>query len=245
MLKGMSQQMVARINNYNFAAKNSAITFGKACTWPDAIKKEAQYQQFSAWHYINVPRNAGNINAQSCKKRCITQAVLFHRDQLSSSANKHEAMTALMFLGHWLGDLHQPMHVSFRSDLGGNKTSIKAVGEKCDNLHWLWDDCLISRQSTAKTLAKKHQYLLPRLSTISAANLTNWQQGTVYDWANESLLLAKAEGTKYCHLQGNTCVENTTTVTFSKQELDRLTQLVNVRMQQASVRLATILSQAL
>ena len=34
-------------------------------------------------------------------------------------------MIALKFLGHWIGDLHQPLHVSYADDKGGNHVTLK------------------------------------------------------------------------------------------------------------------------
>lgn len=231
-----------RINKYNHAKKNSAITFGKACTWPDAIKKIEHYKKFNSWHYINVARNVKTINASSCQKDCITQAISFHSTQLSIANSQLKKAQALMFLGHWLGDIHQPLHVSFASDLGGNRTTINAVGEKCKNIHWLWDDCLISRQTQTKQFSAQYQQLLPKLSTFTEKDSQKWRQSGIVDWANESLKIATAHTTKYCQLHQGSCVENSKTVNFSTQELDDMSQIINVRMQQASVRLAHLLA---
>jgi S1/P1 Nuclease len=61
---------------------------------------------------------------------------------LSSNRVDDEAkLEALKFLGHWVGDVHQPLHVSFEDDRGGN--NITAVGECQGNLHAAWDSCLV------------------------------------------------------------------------------------------------------
>jgi S1/P1 Nuclease len=38
----------------------------------------------------------------------------------SSSASEQERLEALKYLGHWDGDVHQPLHLSFQDDRGGN-----------------------------------------------------------------------------------------------------------------------------
>jgi len=45
---------------------------------------------------------------------------------------------ALAFLGHFVGDVHQPLHVSYSDDRGGNQTRIYYRGERT-NLHAFWD----------------------------------------------------------------------------------------------------------
>src|SRR6202042_1022788 len=50
-------------------------------------------------------------------------------------------LASLKFLGHWVGDIHQPLHVSFEDDRGGN--NIAVTGECGSNLHSAWDTCLV------------------------------------------------------------------------------------------------------
>ena len=38
---------------------------------------------------------------------------------------------------HWVGDIHQPLHVSFEDDRGGN--NIQVNGQCSGNLHATWD----------------------------------------------------------------------------------------------------------
>lgn len=45
------------------------------------------------------------------------------------------------FLVHWVGDIHQPLHVSFEDDRGGNE--IRVSGECTGKLHSTWDICLV------------------------------------------------------------------------------------------------------
>lgn len=51
---------------------------------------------------------------------------------------------ALEFLGHWVGDIHPPLHVSFEDDRGGNR--VAAQGTSCENLHAVWDRCLVQER---------------------------------------------------------------------------------------------------
>jgi len=55
-----------------------------------------------------------------------------------TDANK---LVALKSLGHWVGDIHQPLHVSFLDDKGGN--TIRTSGQCPGNLHAVWDTCLV------------------------------------------------------------------------------------------------------
>jgi S1/P1 Nuclease len=50
-------------------------------------------------------------------------------------------LVALKSLGHWVGDIHQPLHVSFFDDRGGN--TIRKSGQCPEYLHAVWDTCLV------------------------------------------------------------------------------------------------------
>jgi hypothetical protein len=51
---------------------------------------------------------------------------------------------ALSFLVHFVGDSHQPLHVSYGSDRGGNEVKADFFGSQT-NLHSVWDDSFISK----------------------------------------------------------------------------------------------------
>ena len=60
---------------------------------------------------------------------------------LSSNASQAQKLASLKFLGHWVGDVYQPLHVSFEDDRGGN--SVLVTGLCGANLHSAWDTCLV------------------------------------------------------------------------------------------------------
>lgn len=57
------------------------------------------------------------------------------RDPSKSKADK---VFALKLIVHFIGDLHQPMHVAREEDFGGSDITITFDGNK-GNLHGLWD----------------------------------------------------------------------------------------------------------
>ena len=58
---------------------------------------------------------------------------------------------ALKYLGHFMGDIHQPLHVSFQDDRGGN--SVDTTGICGSNLHSAWDTCLLKMAVGSNPLA--------------------------------------------------------------------------------------------
>jgi hypothetical protein len=94
--------------------------------------------------------------------------------------------SALSFLTHFAGDIHQPLHVSYTVDLGGNSFSVKFINNMT-NLHLLWDDEMIDYYGKDYMgLASEFiSYLQahPELVSQYQANLDP------IDWATESFAL--------------------------------------------------------
>jgi hypothetical protein len=115
--------------------------FSKACTWPDHPRKRASE------HFVNLPRSAASIGDDPCPLDdiCVVTAIAVDVAVLSQAgASEVDKLAALKYLGHWVGDVHQPLHVSFKDDRGGN--AIDEQGPCADNLHAVWDSCLIERR---------------------------------------------------------------------------------------------------
>lgn len=165
----------------NVVAKTRYQSFAEACPWPDQIRRQSQYKHTKYWHYINVPRSADQVRRTDCPARgCVFTGIEQAQTRLQKNKNDWQA---LLFLGHFIADLHQPLHVSYADDRGGNRVRVKVRG-KGTNLHALWDGGLIKRRSW-----RKHSEAL--LQTFSKEDATQWRQGTMEAWASESLLITQ------------------------------------------------------
>lgn len=72
---------------------------------------------------------------------------------------------ALMYLIHFIGDIHQPLHTEDK-DRGGNEIDVRFDGRK-ENLHGIWDsDILHKYRGFSQTLPKPRE-------KIAAAQLAN------------------------------------------------------------------------
>ena len=114
-------------------------SFSDACVWPDHPRKRASE------HFLNLPRDSHGLTENDCggATACVVTAIAKDAAVLSaSSSTAAEKLTSLKYLGHWIGDVHQPLHVSFEDDRGGN--NIKVSGMCSGNLHSVWDTCLVT-----------------------------------------------------------------------------------------------------
>jgi hypothetical protein len=115
--------------------------FSDACTWPDRPRKRP------AEHYVNLPRHARGLDGRDpcpLADKCLLTAIEADLAVLASpQAGEANKLAALKYLGHWIGDLHQPLHVAFADDRGGNV--IETEGSCAGGLHEAWDGCLLVR----------------------------------------------------------------------------------------------------
>ncbi len=231
------------INHYNYNKQGSAISFAHACTWADAVKRIESFKAYGNWHYMNVPRSQIDIKANDCQQDCLPQAILQHQQLLTKSTNKSswQQTQALLFLGHWLGDIHQPLHISFASDLGGNQVKLSHLASKCSNLHWYWDDCILYRGKQSKS-----KWLQLLTAQWGQHPTPNWQPSQVWQWADESFQLIKAPSFKYCQVddQGN-CLQPEQKVNLPKDYLKQYQVVMEQRLLMAAQRLTSILEASL
>ena len=243
LLKAIPKKHQRLINNYNYKKQESPITFANACTWADAIKRLDNFKAYQTWHYMNVPRDHLNIKSNDCRKNCLPQAILTHQQILSRFKNdaNWEQAQALLFLGHWLGDIHQPLHISFADDLGGNNVKFSHLTSKCKNLHWYWDDCILYKGKNGKT-----KWLTLLRESWNRQSQPNWQTEQVWQWADESFQLVKSAGLNYCQLddQGN-CQQFSGKIRLPENYLNQHQPVIEQRLLLAAKRLTKVLEASL
>ncbi|KAG6603716.1 Endonuclease 4, partial [Cucurbita argyrosperma subsp. sororia] len=164
------------------------------CSWPDEIRWKAHYRWSSALHYVDTPDFFCNYNySRDChdthghKGRCVTAAIYNYTGQLESaykemtSGIRYNLTEALMFLSHFIGDVHQPLHVGFVGDLGGNSITVRWYRRKT-NLHHVWDNMII--ESALKTFY--HSNLTLMIQAIQT-NISGEWYNDVSAWRNCAL----------------------------------------------------------
>ncbi|MBA0848438.1 hypothetical protein Goshw_002161 [Gossypium schwendimanii] len=124
---------------------------GSVCSWADQVK--FRYRWSSPLHFINTPETCSYQYKRDCKDedgeagRCVAGAINNYTSQLltyNSAADKAEynLTESLLFLVHFMGDIHQPLHVGFASDKGGNTIDVHWYKTK-QVLHHVWDTNII------------------------------------------------------------------------------------------------------
>ncbi|MBL4942448.1 MAG: S1/P1 nuclease [Colwellia sp.] len=243
LLKAIPQKHQDLINDYNNQKQGAPITYDNACTWADAIKRLESFRKYNSWHYMNISRKHTEIKATDCDENCLPQAILNHQQVLTQTDNytSWQQAQALLFLGHWIGDIHQPLHISFADDLGGNKVKLSHLKSKCSNLHWYWDECILYRGKNNKV-----QWLDLLREKWRQSSQPNWQTEQVWQWADESFQLVTKPSFNYCQLteQGN-CQKPTDKIKLPDNYLTQYQPIMAQRLLQAAQRLSKILEKVL
>lgn len=114
-------------------------------TWADEVRNQEEFRKYAPWHYQNLRKDLSDAELLDLMDHPLKDGEhLFNAIHVLKSRLKHQPndTTALKFLIHFVGDLHQPMHLGRLEDLGGNQIKINWFGEQI-NLHSLWDTYLI------------------------------------------------------------------------------------------------------
>lgn len=154
-------------------------TLASIASWADQVRRERA--NTATWHYIDIPIDRPHMDlARDCPKSdCVVALIPLQRAVLSNpAATPLERKEALMFLVHFVGDMHQPLHSSDNKDKGGNDVRVAFFGRP-GNLHSTWDSGLLSRMG-------KEDELFPALLKEAEKHRKKWSRGTVADWAEES-----------------------------------------------------------
>ncbi|MEY9230994.1 hypothetical protein ABIF68_010318 [Bradyrhizobium japonicum] len=208
--------------------------FRDACVFPDHPRTR------DSEHYVNLPRTAkGVVGLCPLAPKCVLSAIESDMAILSSSASDEKKLTALKYLGHWVGDLHQPLHVSFADDRGGNDLS--TTGE-CSNLHSTWDTCLVFRGVGDNPTAAAADLI----KSITPAQQELWTQASdPGDWANESFEITRTATTRYCTQQVGSCNQPSDEVVVDEAYILVNKAIVRTQLAKAGARLAHLLNKAL
>jgi hypothetical protein len=185
-------------------------------SWADSLTSDQV--QTSYWHYLNIPPDArGYDRDRDCPKQpgaaagsrndrwrdCVVDRIAYWEERLGDpKLDRADRATALKFIVHFIGDLHQPFH-ALGVGRGGNDVKVRVFGEaNCGpstslgasnpparpspcNLHSVWDSRLITRKGLDDS-----GYLSELRKLITAKGFGSQPTGRPAQWAEQSFRLA-------------------------------------------------------
>ena len=220
--------------------------------WPDFIRSEPGWKFLDSWHYATVEdgEDFAEVLARDAKTPTpdeVVEAIEFFASILRGDGAKAQLFrdlmakngveplagsleaTALSFVVHLVGDVHQPLHVGRGGDRGGNNVAVDWFDEQ-SNLHSLWDSGLIDHEKLSFT---EYADFLERELGATAGQ---WRGSKPADWAEESI---RARGQVY-EIWQRTSRTNFLPDLGWNYAHDNI-GLVNRRLFQGGVRLAELL----
>ena len=189
-------QVVAAIAQYHLtpeARQGVQLLLGSAhlhdrdvAAWADDIRSSQPSTR--PWHYVDMPRSADAYSqARDCAGNdCVVGKLEdFSRQLADTSVSIPERLTALKFLVHFVGDLHQPLHCLDDNDHGGNALQVRYPGRlRKTNLHSVWDSHILQDALGEQEFV---DYANTLDSTITRADIQAWMSSsTPASWANEA-----------------------------------------------------------
>jgi hypothetical protein len=224
-------------------------SLAEAATWPDTFARRfPEYDPMKPFHYVNVDAKAQSfVRERDCANGCVVTALTQFIALLESrdpGLSLSERRRAIYWIAHFLGDIHQPLHIAHPDGKGGSATLLRFF-EAPDkrSAHWIWDFGLIERRPPAAAAASdavaSDQPAFRALADELAAQLT---PGKVRAFgrtlspealANEGLALSR----RYAFLNSSDIVD-------AAYESSRW-PIVATQLQKAGVRLAAVLNHAL
>lgn len=226
-------------------------SLAEVSSWAD--QQTSDHVQTSYWHYLNIPPTAiGYDRDRDCPSQpgtkpgsrgdtwrdcAVDRITYFEQRTADAKLDRADRATALKFLVHFIGDLHQPFH-ALGVGRGGNDVEVRVFGNaNCGNdpnrpplpcnLHSVWDSRLIARRDLTD-----QAYVAVLEKLIAQKGWFQQPVGTPAQWAEQSFALGKAA-----------LVANGTNI--DEAYYQKHIGVIDERLALAGVRLAAVINRAL
>jgi CubicO group peptidase (beta-lactamase class C family) len=140
------------------------------------------YPWSNPWHYVYLLREFPIYNStRDCKNNCVVSAVQNYTNILMTTPSSNYPLLgqALMFLTHFMADIHQPLHAGFIEDYGGNTVQIVLQDTWLNtslntNMHAVWDYVILSQYQYLRNIPDDVLLANNIISSITQEQLANY-----------------------------------------------------------------------
>ena len=177
-------------NNYitdNARLKVNEILNGEtlvnASMYADDIKSDSRYDKYYNWHFINMELDDEYEDITPSERGDVFIAINKCIDILESDlASDTDKLFYLKLLVHFVGDLHQPLHIGRYEDRGANRIYVKWFGRN-SNLHRVWDSEMINSHNMSYSELALN---LPNPDLlISTEEAKDFKRSDILNWVDE------------------------------------------------------------
>lgn len=161
-----------------------------SANYADFIKSDSTFDYISSWHYINIKTGLSDSQVKDLLDEHQHGENIYSKINWLAAELKKKDLDQqtkrfyLVLLVHFVGDLHQPMHVGRPEDLGGNRVKLFWFNEPT-NLHRIWDEQLIEYQKLSYT-----EYAA-EIDRADKKTIRQWQAQPIHQWVSESYGIAE------------------------------------------------------
>ncbi|RYY48001.1 MAG: S1/P1 Nuclease [Chitinophagaceae bacterium] len=157
--------------------------------WADFIKSDTSYKYLGTWHYVNLKAGMTENQVRQYLQADTNTDAYTKINWLKGELKRKDIAAAekqmyLRLLIHFVGDIHQPMHVGRPDDQGGNRVRVLWFNEP-KNLHQIWDEALVNFQELSYT------EFANAINYTSKKQRNTWQQQPMTSWFWESYQIAE------------------------------------------------------
>jgi hypothetical protein len=220
-------------------------------TWADAIKgsaaMERKYPGQRTWHYvdIDVKLEEKDFKPLDEKDNVVAAIERAKKDLVDAGKSKEDRKEALLFIIHFVGDMHQPLHCCERNkDKGGNLVKVKSFQGKEEaklNLHLIWDVHLVD---ATRGKLEPADFAARLIEEIKDDDRAAWNKGDTRAWAWEVHQVALASVYKFTDGKEVPTDENAVIELTDDNYVKANTKVVAEQLKRAGVRLAKVLNDA-
>ena len=235
----LTPEAKALIRDLRRVDSDPGSSFSQSCLWPDKVRATT-HPDTAEYHFLNTVRGEPAIDfAKDCAAHdCVVDAVeryaIYLMQPGNSERDRKKKADALKFLGHFVGDLHQPLHEGYGADRGGNLLDVRWFGEST-NLHKVWD-LLIGSRGGLRFPASA----LSLNEAVTEDQAHQWETLDVLGWSQETYRHAADEA--YKRPEGGGFVDVEEGDALGDAYFDRALPVVKEQLQKAGVRLAFLLN---
>lgn len=192
----------------------------------DDIKSDRDYDSYKPWHYVSFPFGEKYETYPKNEKGDIIHGIDVCIAVLKNdTSSKEDKVFHLKMLVHFIGDLHQPLHIGLAEDKGGNDFQVRWFNGGT-NLHRVWDSDMIDSYQMSYTELASNTNVLTKVEVAAI------KSGKPLDWAYDSRLLAE-------DIYANTEVGEKLGYNYMYKYIDTL----RFQLQKGGIRLAGLLNE--
>lgn len=248
IVAGIAQSLLIPGANTRVNTILGGATMASVASWADEVRSQRPWS--APLHFIDTPDWACTyVPTRDCvKDECVAGAITNYTARVVNETGVLQ-QEALKFLIHFVGDIHQPLHVGFTSDRGGNSLH-GTFFSASTNLHSVWDTAIISHRISTGGFTNVDGYMNALITRIRSGNwsslVPSWNtcqtsaphNACANDWAKESIV----DACKYSYVTADGTTRITSPFSLAAPYFDRTFPVIELQLAKAGARLAHVIN---